>query len=46
MEDLLAGIQAAVTAVVAVMLRRVRQNALLRTALCFEMDGGRFGQLL
>jgi hypothetical protein len=37
---------AAVTTVEANMLRRVRENAVRRTALCLEMDGGRLEHLL
>jgi hypothetical protein len=40
-EDLMATLQAAVTTVDSNMLRRVRENAV-----CLEMDGGRFENLL
>jgi hypothetical protein len=44
-EDLVARLQAAVTMVDANMLRRVRENAVRRTAVYLEMDGGRFENL-
>jgi hypothetical protein len=40
-EGLVAGFQVAVTTVVANMLRRVRENAVRCTAVCFEKDGSR-----
>jgi hypothetical protein len=45
-EDLVQRLQAGVTTVDAHMLRRVRENAVRRTAVCLEMDGGRFEHLL
>jgi hypothetical protein len=45
-EDLVARLQAAVTTVDANMLRRVRENAVRRTAICLQMDGGRFEYIL
>jgi hypothetical protein len=45
-EDLVVRLQAAVTTVDANMLRRVRENAVRRTAVCLEMDGGRLEHLL
>jgi hypothetical protein len=45
-EDLVEGLQAAMTTVNAKMLRRVRENAMRRTAVCLGMDGGRFEHLL
>jgi hypothetical protein len=40
-EDLVARLQTAVTTADANMLRRVRENAVRRTAVCLEMDEGR-----
>jgi hypothetical protein len=40
-EEPLARLQAAGTTVDANMLRRVRENAVRRTVVCLEMDGGR-----
>jgi hypothetical protein len=45
-EDLVEKLKAAVTTVDANMLRRVRENAVWRTAVCLEMDGGCFEHLL
>jgi hypothetical protein len=45
-EDLVGRLQEAVTMVDANMLRRVRENAVRRTAVCLETDGGRFDHLL
>jgi hypothetical protein len=45
-EDLIARLSAAVTMVDANMLRRVRGNALQRTAVYLETDGGCFENLL
>jgi hypothetical protein len=45
-EDLVARLQAAVTTVDENMLRCVRENAVRRTAVRLEMDGGRFEELL
>jgi hypothetical protein len=45
-EDLVARFKAAVTTVDGSMLRRVRENSVPRTAVCLEMDGGRFEHLL
>jgi hypothetical protein len=44
-EDFVARLQAAVTTVDANMLRRVRENAVRRTAVCLIMDGGHFEHL-
>jgi hypothetical protein len=44
-EDLVASLQETVTTVDANMLRRVRENAVRRTAVCLEMDRGRFEHL-
>jgi hypothetical protein len=41
-----ARLQATVTTVDANMWRRVLENAVRRTAVCLEMDGGRFEHLL
>jgi hypothetical protein len=46
MEDLVARFQAAVTTVDANMLRRAQENAVRRTAVCLEMEGGRFEHVL
>jgi hypothetical protein len=45
-EDLVARLQAAATSVDANMLRCVRENAVRRTAVCLEMYGGRFENLM
>jgi hypothetical protein len=45
-EDLVAILHVAVTMVDANMLRRVRENAVRRTAVCHQMDGGGFQHLL
>jgi hypothetical protein len=45
-EDLVERLQAAMTSVDANMLRRVRENVLRRSAVCLEMEGGRFERLL
>jgi hypothetical protein len=45
-EELVARLQAAVITVDVKMLRHVRQNSVRRTAVCFEMDGGRFDHQL
>jgi hypothetical protein len=45
-EDLVILFQAAVTSVDASMLRHVRGNVVRPTAVCLEMDGGRFEHLL
>jgi hypothetical protein len=41
-EDLVVGLHAAVTMVNANMLRRAWENSARGTAICLEMDGGRF----
>jgi hypothetical protein len=45
-EDLVGRLQAAVTTVDTNLLRRVRENAVRRTAVYLEMDGGCFERLL
>jgi hypothetical protein len=45
-EDLVARLQAVVRTVDTNMLRRVQENAMQRTAVCLEMDGGHFEHLL
>jgi hypothetical protein len=45
-EDLVTRIQSALTGVDANMLRRVRENAVRRTAVCLEMDRGLFEHML
>jgi hypothetical protein len=45
-EDVMARLQVTVTTVDSNMLRCVRENAVRRTAVCLEMDGGRFERLL
>jgi hypothetical protein len=42
MEDLATRFKAAVTAAEGNRLRRLRDNAMRRAAVCLEMDGGRF----
>lgn len=44
-EDLVARLQLVMTSVDTNMLRRVRENAVRRTAVCLEMDEGRFQNL-
>jgi hypothetical protein len=41
-EDLVARLEAALKKIDANMLRHVRENAVRRTAVCLEMDGGHF----
>jgi hypothetical protein len=45
-DDLMASLQAVVTAVNANMLRRVPENAVWRAAICLDIDGGRLEHLL
>jgi hypothetical protein len=45
-EDFVARFQAAVTTVDANMLSRVPENAVRRTSVCLEMDGGRLEHVL
>jgi hypothetical protein len=45
-DDLVARLEAAVTAFDVDMLRRVRENVMRRTAVCLEMDEGRSERLL
>jgi hypothetical protein len=45
-EDIVARFQAAMITAGAKMLRRVRQNSARRTAVCFEMDEGRYDHQL
>jgi hypothetical protein len=45
-EDLMARLQATVATVDSNMLRVVQENVLRRTAVCLEVDGGRFARLL
>jgi hypothetical protein len=44
--DLVAGFKAAETRVDDNMLKRVRDNAVRRTAVCLKMDGGRFEHMV
>jgi hypothetical protein len=45
-EDLVARLQAAMTTADVNMLRNIRENAVRRTAVCPEIDGGLFERLL